>query len=186
MKDRKPVLYIHTDRLMGVNNIPRIIKDLKIPSENIILPEKNRFISSEEMNLLFNCFDYHVLFSLQEGLSWTVVEAKLTGTPSLLSYTTAHEDFEDYSSLFAEPDHWSFLALMTGEGPIYLPVPCCSETVIKNIFIESAGIVAEYYGLMSESAIKFGRNWCNTTHHISSILKTEPKTNPNTIEGEII
>jgi hypothetical protein len=114
------------------------------------------------------------------------VEAKLTGTPSLLSYTTAHEDFEDSSSLFAEPDHWSFLALMTGEGPIYLPVPCCSETVIKNIFIESAGITAEYYGLMSESAIKFGRNWCNTTHHISSILKTEPKTNPNTIEGEII
>jgi hypothetical protein len=88
--------------------------------------------------------------------------------------------------LFAEPDHWSFLALMTGEGPIYLPTPCCSEAVITNVFIESAGITAERYGLMSESAIKFGRNWCDATHHISYILKTDAKTDPNTIEGEFI
>lgn len=141
------LLYLHLDNIDHVYSIQRIAEEFNIPAENLSHNMNSRKLSPIEISVLYSVFDCHVLPSFQEGLSWTVVETKLLGVPSIISYNTAHIDFVDMARrnpkinpdnvlIQLKPDHEHQIPLITSYGPGYLLSKACSSSVIARGFLE--------------------------------------------------
>ncbi len=71
------MLYLHLDKTNQVFNINELINTFGIDPLKIKCNENSRKLWPHELALIYAMSDCHVLPSLQEGLSWTVIESKL-------------------------------------------------------------------------------------------------------------
>lgn len=166
------MLYMHMDTMKGIFDVEQIVHDFDIPDGLIRHNGQSRKLQTIEMATLYKIFDAHVLFSLQEGLSWTVLESKLAGTPSLLSKNTAHLDYSQ-GVLFCFPDTEDMLPLMTEKGPAYVRAEACSSDNIANCLSK---FMFKYKDKgkekqLREDAARFGSQWTTLSHDISKVLE---------------
>jgi len=187
LQDRKDVvLYIHTNNPNNVYNIQQLVRDFDLPDASVRHNGASRPLLPEEMSVIYKCLDAHILPSIQEGLSWTVIESKLAGLPSIISRCTAHLDYENEDSIFfIDCDETDYLPLMTEEGPAYVPTLSCSPTSIADAidaFLASKDHAEIDY--LQSTAIEFGKEWTEMCDDISKIL--ESTVSQRQITGEII
>lgn len=178
------LLYMHMDTMKGIFDVEQIVRDLGIPDGLIRHNGQSRKLQPIEMATLYKIFDAHLLFSLQEGLSWTVIESKLTGTPSLLSNNTAHLDYTQ-GVLSCFPDTEDMLPLMTENGPAYVQAEACSSDNISHCISK---FMFKYKDKGKEKqlrldAARFGKQWTDASDDISKVLEYEVE---KTISGEEI
>lgn len=175
------ILYMHMDTIKGVFNVEQIVRDLEIPDGLIRHNGQSRRLDAQEMATMYKIFDAHLLFSLQEGLSWTVLEAKFAGTPSLLSRSTAHLDYakgSEHGILTSFPDTEDMLPLMTESGPAYVRAESCSS---ENIFNCLSKYMFKYKDKgktkqLREDAAHFGKQWADASDDISKVLEQRIET----------
>ncbi len=188
------LLYLHLNSSASGVNIDRLYKDFDIP-EGCIRTNANmiRKLYPHEMTKIYKVMDCHILPSFQEGLSWTVIEAKLTGTPSIISDTTAHKDYmqenedtEHYGIISIPAIDRSYLGVTTefGHGsPV--PVPSCSPGAIKTAMLKYLNLSKETKELMSINARTTGVDWIeNCSHFTNDLLDVDVQQMKNS--GEIL
>lgn len=186
--DRKDIiLYIHTNDPNNVYNIQQLVRDFDLPDASIRHNGNSRSLLPEEMSVIYKCLDAHVLPSIQEGLSWTVIESKLAGIPSIISYSTAHRDYYEDSIFYVDNDETDYLPLMTEEGPAYVPVLSCSPYAIADAI--DAYLAAKDHGdleYLKRAAFEFGKEWVENCDDFSKILEHKVSEDQRKVTGEII
>jgi len=129
------ILFIHTNNEKRIYNLKSLQEQLQIPDYNLLVHTKK--IWPHEVALLYNASDFHVLCSLQEGLSYTILESDLCGIPSIISDTTAHKDFINANPnnyIVVQSDESQLLPLMTKNGQEFISVSACSSDNIADGF----------------------------------------------------
>lgn len=202
LKKRNDVLlYMHLDDPTQIFGIERIKKDLGIPDDKVRHNNHSRRLWPDEMMSLMQSMDCHLLPSLQEGLSWTVVETKLIGMPSILSHSTAHIDFSSETHkthlpkpiIPIKPDQRQLMPLVSDQGPCYFNITSCSGDAISKAILQYMGNVkskknSDYKEKIQKNARVMGVNWTNDCHNFQTDLledEYQPVTQGNNL-GEVI
>ncbi len=200
-KRQDMILYMHLDNPESPFGIDRIKRDLDIPDDKVRHNANSRTLWPHEMAVMLSATDCHILPSFQEGLSWTVVETKLLGLPSIISYNTAHIDYSYVpcknhlpKPIFQiKPDQVELLPLISDHGPCYLQCNSCSHTAIKKSILQYMGNVkssskgAEYKEKIQKNARVMGVNWLHDCHNFQTdILEDTPKIDTEDKIGEVI
>jgi len=191
---KNSILYIHTNNIHQVMGIERIKRDLNIPESKIRHNNNTRTLHPDEMAAMYQAVDCHLLVSLQEGLSWTVVESKLSGLPSVLSLSTAHIDFQSLFNIspkpisFVKPDQNQLIPLVSDHGPCYLEASCCSPQAIRNGIQKHMSYVRknpDNKAKLQENARKMGEQWLEGCHNFQQhIIEDKPDTTKSI--GEVL
>jgi hypothetical protein len=194
------ILYMHLDNPNSPFSIERIKRDLNIPEDAVRHNANSRKLWPHELSVALQAADCHLLASMQEGLSWTVVETKLLGLPSIISDNTAHTDFHNITYkhnlpkpiIPIKPDQVELLPLVSDYGPCYLQCNNCSPDSIKKAVLQYMGNVKgkkgeEYKEKIQENARVMGVNWIHDCYNFqTNILEDKPQINVEDKIGEVI
>jgi len=191
---KNSILYMHTNNSDQIFSIDRIKRDLNIPEGKIRHNNNSRLLHPDEIAAIYQIADCHLLVSLQEGLSWTVVESKLSGLPSVLSLSTAHIDFQSQFNIapkpisFVKPDQNQLVPLVSDYGPCYLEASCCSPQAIRNGIQKHMSYVRknpDNKAKLQENARKMGEQWLEGCHNFQQhIIEDKPDTTKSI--GEVL
>lgn len=124
--ERNPnvVMYLHCE-LDGVFNLYENCLSMGVNTGEIVARARGTIYSTRDMVDLYNSFDCVVNCSMQEGLSWTVVEAMLCGCPVIASSTTSQKEllYNDKKEAVALPvnmDSMGFIPIKTKYGKTWV------------------------------------------------------------------
>jgi glycosyltransferase involved in cell wall biosynthesis len=187
-KRQNMLLYMHLNDSEKIFNIEALRKEFDISTDNLRHNGKSRKLWPHELAIVYAISDCHVLPSLQEGLSWTVVESKLCGVPSILSDSTAHKDFitladkiDCSQAVFPiQSDTVQFLPLITEHGPNHVSVHGCSAHAVMEGFLSFKKDEA-----VQKQALKLGRHWIGACNNFNELLNDIPEVKPQVL-GEIL
>ena len=132
-------LYMHTEFGRGVYNLNQACVDYGFKSGQVIRKPDGVKISSERLPCLYNAFDCYVNCSLQEGLSWTVIESMLCGVPVIASDSTAHKELLSGGagrSVKCKED--ALIPLYTPSGPGFIDAKACKAEDIAEAMLKIA------------------------------------------------
>lgn len=132
-------LYMHTDFGDGLFNLRQAAVDYKGKTGWLISKHQGMKYSPEEMVKIYNALDCLINCSMQEGLSWTVLEAQLCGVPVIASYSTAQmELIEDGAGYPVPCKQDSYVPLIGSSGKTMIDSKSCSVADIKSAIIDIA------------------------------------------------
>ena len=110
-------LYLHTNIKQGVYNIEQYIRDCGGQLGDVLVKKQNFPYSTKAMIEAYNVVDCLVNVSLQEGLSWTILEAMLCGVPVVASYNTAHiELLSDGAGIGVPSSEIAYVPMLCANG----------------------------------------------------------------------
>ena len=107
--EQKSVLYLHTNFSGGVFDLQKYAISCGLDSGDLLVKPEGSYSPFERMPDIYNAIDCLVNCTMQEGLSWTVIQAMMCGTSVIASNSTAH------------------IELLKGVSTL---VPCKNETYI--------------------------------------------------------
>ena len=133
--DLHPCLYLHTE-LKGVFNLEQYAKELNMCTGDILAKQPGSKHSTQDMVGIYNTLNAYINCAMQEGLSWTVLEAMLCGTPCILSDTTAHKELIEGGCAYPVPcEQETFVPIQTTNGPSFIEAKGCKvEDISKAMF----------------------------------------------------
>jgi glycosyltransferase involved in cell wall biosynthesis/ADP-heptose:LPS heptosyltransferase len=173
-KKRKDVyLYLHTQMEKGVYNLSQLGMDLGLKTGDLISkgPKQQDWVSPNMLIEIYNCFDALVNTSLQEGLSWTLLEAMLCGVPVIASDTTAQTELlEGGVGELVPCTELAFIPVVGKQGSTWIRSYACKTDDIKKSMIK----VIEDEDLRKKYAAKGitrANKWLQGVDNINSLLK---------------
>jgi ADP-heptose:LPS heptosyltransferase/glycosyltransferase involved in cell wall biosynthesis len=167
------VLYLHTN-MEGVFNLKQIAKDNGAQNGDLVSKQQGISYDRRKMPDIYNAMDCLINCSMQEGLSWTPLEAMACGTPVIASVTTAQTELVDKVGYLVPCDELSFVP-MTGEGEnVSAESRACKVEDIRNAILTVAKdeILRQSMG---EKGIERAREWMAGTSNINDLLETAGK-----------
>lgn len=179
-------LFLQTN-LMCEYNLIQAAKDYGLPPTSILKKPDNEKYLFESMPKLYNSFDILINCSLQEGLSWTALEAMLCNVPVILSDTTAHSElvYPDSDNpldagMMVECKLNTLLKTVTESGSAYVDAKKCDPSDIAEAIITMAkdDNLRKYY---AKNGLKKARAWLNGISNINNLLDDMCKKQPITI-----
>jgi len=182
-QEKNIIFYLHMDTVTGMYDIEMLAQDLKFPKKMVRHNGRSRRLFPEELISVCKTFDLYLLPSIQEGLSWTVIEMALLGIPCALSLTTSHKDYlqcETIKQLAIPMKDTASLALPTDRGISYIPTKACSpKDIAESIqkFINLKRKEPDEIELVKEDMLHFGKEWVKGCHNMSMILRNKTVKN---------
>lgn len=137
-------LYLHTELDNEAYNLREVIKEHNDPSAVLVKTQGLQY-SAVQMRLIYNSLDCLVNCSLQEGLSWTPLEAMLCGTPVIASETTAQTEMIKGAGLPVPCQELTYLPAYGSMGHTYIEAKSCKVEHIR----EAIKRVAKYEVMQS-------------------------------------
>lgn len=134
-------LYLHTNDQTGTHNLTQVVLDCGfkgIDAKNkkswpFILKDQNNWHTDINMAELMNCMDCFLNCSMQEGLSWTVIEAMRCGIPSIVSHSTSHiELLEGTENIGVPCDEVAMIPLKGVAGGSFMDAKACK---VEDIYV---------------------------------------------------
>lgn len=190
------IFYMHMDSTSGTYDIEMLSIEYGIPKGMVRHNSGFRRLFPEELLSVCKSFDVYLLPSIQEGLSWTVLEMCLLGIPPIISSSTAHLDYKDcevIKELMVEPTENATIKLPTSRGITQVPVMACAPLEIAQSLIHFIDVKREdpeRIKIMSEQVRNYGKKWAYKCNNISTILENnyvkKPVINILTKIGEIL
>lgn len=125
--DKSYRLYLHCD-LDHKFNLRQYIVDVGLEEGLVFSKNTTHRCSVSELIELYNCFDLFVNCSMQEGLSWTILEAFLCRCPVVATDTTSQSELLYLlpSSQKVPVTQETYLPLFGAHGPSFLDAKACS------------------------------------------------------------
>lgn len=162
-------LYLHTfDN--GACNIKQVASDCGIKTKEILMKNANQYFSLTNMPDLYNCFDCLVNCTMQEGLSWTPIEAMLCGVPIIASDSTAHPEIIQDVGMLVKCKTPASVPLLTSNGEAWIDAfSCAPEDTAKAIYA-----VARYKGtrkLMHDKGLIRGKLWAGEPSNVNDLFE---------------
>lgn len=139
-------LYLHTNIGQGVYNIEQFIRDCGGQLGDVVIKKQGFPYSTKAMIEAYNVVDCLVNVSLQEGLSWTILEAMLCGVPIIASHNTAHIELLSNGAGIGVPS--SELA--------YVPMLCANgaSTFVESKACNYSSLIYAMKSIMDENVRK--------------------------------
>lgn len=181
-------LYMHTN-MDGSYNLIGYIQGMGKKKGRIFYNDSRSVCSPSTMTDLYNCFDVLVLPSLQEGLSWTPIEAMLCGCPVVASDTSAHKELNIGDSMILVPcNSPTYLPIDTTKGQTMIDANCClAEDLAKGI-VQALSLKET----LIENGLIFAEKWCSLANDINDVLDRafndaiQLETKPKKIEQKML
>ncbi len=145
IKDDVPrsFLYMHTNLSHGVYNLTQYAIDCGMRKGSLLTKDANAKYSPQHMVDLYNSFDCLVNTSVQEGLSWTILEAMTCGCPVLATENSAQIELLKNYPLSLVCNHPGHVPVYTNGGNSWVD----ADSV-------GAGQVAAYMKMMANPIIR--------------------------------
>ena len=165
-------LYMHTDEAeTGVHNLTQVAIDSGLPGEGELMIKKpGDWFTDSQISQIMNSVDCILNCSMQEGLSWTVIEAMYCGIPVICSYSTSHIELLEGTENIGVPClQESSLPSITASGSSFIPTLSCA---VDDIYQAMKTVVLDA-GLrkrMGESGLKKITEWSKRRSNINDLL----------------
>jgi glycosyltransferase involved in cell wall biosynthesis len=164
-------LYMHTRFTKGVFNLQQIAFDYGAGVGDLIIMNQKSSYTRDAMPEIYSSLDMYINTSMQEGLSWTVLEAQLCGIPCIVSDSTAHKELvSDGAGIAVDCTELGYVPLVSERGPTWIESRCCSISGIKHAFSELATKPA-LRKEMGEKGIKRAREWLAGVSDVNELLE---------------
>ena len=161
---------MHTES-MGVYNLGNLGENWGVPKpQTIAFKQAGKKYSIHDMVHVFNSIDCLVLPSLQEGLSWTPIEAMLCKTPVLLSDTTAHKELIDDPKCLVPCTEPMMIPIVVGQDHTHLEALACSIEDLTDYMVNMARLDKEQKEDMVEENYAFAKQWVDNVDNICDVL----------------
>lgn len=161
------VLYLHT-QTEGAYHFIQMFRDWGGKTGDLVIKAADTY-SIKRMVEVYNGLDCLVNCTMQEGLSWTPLEAMLCGTPVIASRSTAHPELLGGAGLLVPCTRNTMVPLMTSGGPSHVESKRCSVDDVSEAIISVASS-ASRRDEMSISGIKKAKEWLAGTSDINDLL----------------
>ncbi len=165
------VLYLHTDFDKGTYNLKQMALDMGAKTGDIIAKRQNISYSEQQMVDVYNSIDCLVNCSAQEGLSWTVLQAMLCGTPVIGSRTTSQTELIEGAGTLIAPKETLYIPVITQSGESHVKSFVCATEDIKTAILDVAGN-PELQNDMRKAGIERGKEWLESVSDINELLET--------------
>lgn len=162
-------MYIHS-KIDGEINIIQTLNDCGFQENWVHLCQQEVPFSNNEMIKIINTFDCLLMCSMQEGLSWTPLEAMLCGVPVIASNSTAHPELIGDAGLLVSCETPSKLPLPVKKGRSWIDTKKCDPLNISMAIIEMAKS-ANLRTLLSEKSIITANNWIKGESNINDLME---------------
>ncbi len=164
------LLYLHMEADMGVYNIKQYANDCGMRSGELLSKNPNVTYRAVEMVKLYNALDCLVNCSMQEGLSWTPLEAMLCGVPVIGSETTAQtEMLENGAGMLVPCEVPAYVPLRTKGGESWINAKKCNPEDIAEAMIRVAKD-EDLRKRLSEFGLKRGQEYLAGVSNINLLL----------------
>jgi len=167
------VLYLHTD-LNGIYNLKQIAGMYGAQSGDLVAKQQGVTYARDKMPMVYNAMDYLVNCSMQEGLSWTPIEAMLCGTPVIGSDTTAQTELLKDAGYLVPCRDLAFVP-MSGKGEnVSVESKACRVEDIRDAIIRCAES-EKLNQVMRHKSVEFANDWISKTDDINDLLNDASK-----------
>jgi len=176
------VLYLHTELENGIYNLKQIAKDYGATTGDMVQKSQGAKYSAEQMVDVYNAMDCLVNCSIQEGLSWTPLEAMACGTPVIASDTTSQTELVIGVAEMVPCNDLAFVPVMTEGGKSEVESRAPRVKDIKAAILKVAGD-EELRKEMSIKGIARAEGWLSGAGDINLLfdaamaIKPLPKIN---------
>lgn len=180
----KIALYLHTELVNGAYNLKQMTVDLGGKSGDLLAKEEHVRAPVNQMVRIYNSMDCLVNCTIQEGLSWTLLEAMLTGTPVIASDTTAQTELVKDVGVLVPCNEQAYVHAVTGIGPAYIDAKACSVDAIRDALV----IVAkneEFREEMRSAGIDKAKEWLSGVSDINVLLAEATKKESVSVQNKI-
>ena len=170
---KRIVLYMHTSFQDGVFNLPKYAMSCGLDGGDLLAKPEGSYSPFEKMPDVLNALDCFVNCSMQEGLSWTTVQAMLCGVPVIVSDSTAHIELVKGYGQLAPCKNDSYIPIKTVNGSTWIDAKSC---IADDIYIAMKFMV-EYYKNAKALAVKGVERmkiWVDGCSNFSDLIKIMP------------
>jgi ADP-heptose:LPS heptosyltransferase/glycosyltransferase involved in cell wall biosynthesis len=166
-------LYMHLNMQSGVYNLVQFALDCGLKSGDLIAKsgDPDAWVSLPGMIEIYNCFDALLNCSLQEGLSWTLLEAMLCGVPVIATDTTAQTELvKDVGELVPCNDP-AYIPVYAERGQSWISAKCCRE---EDLVAAMDRIISdeEHRNRCRDRGFLKAKEWTDGTHNINDLLRS--------------
>ena len=171
LKEKVPnaVLYMHTE-LKGIFNLKRYMNDLGLKTGDVVV-KPTQFVSDIQMVKTYNAIDCFVNCSLQEGLSYTVLNAMLCGTPVIASASTAHiELLQDSVGWLVPTVQDTYIPIISDSGETWARAKKCTAEQIAFAMHEMV-VNDQNRELHAQSGLEKVDQWLDGVSNINDVLE---------------
>ena len=162
-------LYLHTE-LDGVFNIPQATRDYGLNDGSVIIKQQGVRNTPGQMIKIYNSIDCLVNCSMQEGLSWTPLEAMLCGTPVICSDTTAQTELVSGAGLLVPCKEPAFIPMTGAMGRTHIEALSCKMEDIAKAMLAIVGD-KRLRQEMREKGLVRGQNWLAGVCDVNDLLE---------------
>lgn len=162
-------LYLHMGIGSGVFNILQALKDTKLHTGDVITKQQGFFYSPKSMVDLFNSIDVLVNCSYQEGLSWTLIEAMLCGTPIIATDTTSQTELIKNAGELVPCEEYAMLPIFGETGETWIESKQCKAEDLANAMIKMIEDF-RFRNQCKEKGLQRGREWVDGVSDINELL----------------
>jgi len=171
IKEEQPnaKLYLHCNSV-GAYNIIQTAEDYGLQSGDLIMRKEGVHYAATDMPNLYHAFDCFVNCSLQEGLSWTTLEAMLCGIPVIASNSTAHIELLDDAGALVRCEDLTYLPLFGKRGETLIEAFACNPQDIAEAMdrVMTNKLVRDRMTLFGRD---FGLQWLEDVSDINNVLE---------------
>lgn len=164
------VLHLHTTMTKGAYNLKQMAKDYGMV-EGTITTKEDYMYGLEDMIKIYGSVDCLVNCSMQEGLSWTPLEAMLCGLPVIASDTTAQTELVKDAGVLVPCTGTSFVKMFTEKGNGFIESRHCSVEDIKKAMLRVASD-AKLRARMRKKGLAKAKDWISGMDDINELVET--------------
>ena len=161
-------LFLHTT-LKGMYDLKQYSMDCGLETNDVFTVRPGTWFTLSGLVELYNAMDCLVNCSLQEGLSWTLLESMLCGTPFIATKTTAQIELLEGAGYPVPCEEIAYVPLIGSEGNTWMDAKACKAEDLAEAICK----VAESPELrkdLSEKGLIKGKEWLEGVSDINEVL----------------
>ena len=169
-------LYLHTNP-NHLFNLLQIARDCGAKSNDIVVKSPGVRLTRDRMPSVFGALDCVVNCSMQEGLSWTPLEAMACGTPVIASNTTSQTELVQGAGVLVPCNDLAYVPMGPEGQRIDIESRACRASDIAEAIVKVATDDLYREGLI-QKGLQRSKEWFDGMGNINDLLDDAMKAKP--------
>lgn len=169
LPDKDIRMYLHTN-VNAHFNLKQYARDCGLETNDLWTKKPNTQTALSKMVFLYNSLDCLVNCSLQEGLSWTLVEAMLCGLPFIASHTTSQIELLETAGYSIPCEEPTYMPLFGSEGHTWMDAKRCKVEDLVEAMYEIV-LAEDLRKELTAKGLKAGKEWLEGVSDVNEVLE---------------